>query len=64
MARDQLARAGGPFVDCASLALGSSAYWPTSVVVDRRGVVRYYHIGEGAYQECEAVIQRLSAEAK
>ena len=39
-------------------------YWPTAVLVDRRGVLRYYHIGEGAYQEFEAVIQRLLAEAK
>jgi peroxiredoxin len=39
-------------------------YWPTTVLVDRRGVVRYYHIGEGAYQEFEAVIQRLLTEEK
>jgi hypothetical protein len=39
-------------------------YWPTAVLVDRRGAVRYYHIGEGAYQEFEAVIQRLLAEEK
>jgi hypothetical protein len=37
-------------------------YWPTTVLVDRRGVVRYYHIGEGGYPECEAVIQHLLAE--
>jgi hypothetical protein len=34
------------------------------VLVDRRGVVRYYHIGEGAYEEFEAVIQRLLAEER
>jgi hypothetical protein len=39
-------------------------YWPTAVLVDRRGVVRYYHIGEGAYQECEAMIQRLLADER
>jgi hypothetical protein len=39
-------------------------YWPTAVLMDRRGVVRYYHIGEGAYQEFEAMIQRLLAEKK
>lgn len=39
-------------------------YWPTAVLVDRQGVVRYYHIGEGAYPELEAVIQRLLAEKK
>jgi alkyl hydroperoxide reductase subunit AhpC len=38
--------------------------WPTLVLVDRRGVVRYQHIGEGAYRETEAMIQRLLAEAR
>lgn len=33
--------------------------WPTQVLVDRRGVVRYRHIGEGAYDETEAMIRRL-----
>jgi hypothetical protein len=36
--------------------------WPTTVLVDKRGVVRYRHIGEGAYGETEAMIQRLLAE--
>ena len=36
--------------------------WPTLVVVDRKGLVRYTHIGEGAYRETEALIQRLLAE--
>jgi alkyl hydroperoxide reductase subunit AhpC len=36
--------------------------WPTLVLVDKRGVVRYRHIGEGAYQETEAMIRRLLAE--
>ena len=35
--------------------------WPTLVIVDRRGVVRYRHIGEGEYAETEATIQRLLA---
>ena len=33
--------------------------WPTAVLVDRRGVIRYTHIGEGAYPETEAMIRRL-----
>ena len=37
---------------------------PTTVLVDRRGVVRYRHIGEGEYAETEAMIQRLLAEAR
>jgi peroxiredoxin len=36
--------------------------WPTAVLIDRKGIVRYRHIGEGAYEETEAVIQRLLAE--
>ena len=36
--------------------------WPTAVLVDRRGVVRQIHIGEGAYAETEALIRGLLAE--
>ncbi|MBI4638103.1 MAG: redoxin domain-containing protein [Candidatus Rokubacteria bacterium] len=36
--------------------------WPTAVLVDRRGVVRHRHVGEGAYGETEALIQKLLAE--
>jgi hypothetical protein len=35
---------------------------PTAVLVDRRGVIRYTHIGEGAYPETEAMIRRLLGE--
>ena len=37
--------------------------WPTAVLVDRRGLVRHVHIGEGAYEETEALIRRLLTEA-
>jgi hypothetical protein len=36
--------------------------WPTAVLVDRKGVVRYRHVGEGGYDETESVIRRLLAE--
>jgi alkyl hydroperoxide reductase subunit AhpC len=36
--------------------------WPTTVLIDRRGFVRYRHIGEGAYDTTEAMIHRLLAE--
>ena len=36
--------------------------WPSAVVVDRKGIIRYTHIGEGGYQETEQVIRRLLAE--
>ena len=36
--------------------------WPTAVIVDKRGIVRHRHIGEGAYEETESLIRRLLAE--
>ena len=36
--------------------------WPTTLLVDKRGIVRYRHIGEGDYAETEAMIRRLLAE--
>ena len=37
-------------------------FWPTLYLLDKRGHIRYKHIGEGAYAETEAVIQALMAE--
>jgi len=34
-------------------------YWPTLYLIDKRGHLRYQHIGEGAYAETEAAIQSL-----
>ena len=36
--------------------------WPTTLLVDKKQVVRYRHIGEGDYEETEAMIRRLLAE--
>jgi hypothetical protein len=36
--------------------------WPTAVLVDKRGRVRYRHIGEGDYEATEAMIRRLLGE--
>ena len=36
--------------------------WPTTVLVDRRGIIRFRHIGEGAYAGTETQIRRLLAE--
>jgi hypothetical protein len=36
--------------------------WPTRFVVDRRGFIRFRHVGEGAYATTEALIRRLLAE--
>jgi len=35
---------------------------PALVVVDKKGIVRYTHIGEGDYEETEALIRKLLAE--
>jgi thiol-disulfide isomerase/thioredoxin len=34
-------------------------YWPRLYLADRQGVIRYDHIGEGAYDKTETLIQRL-----
>ena len=43
-------------------AWGNQA-WPSKYLVDARGRVRYTHVGEGAYEETEAAIRSLLAEA-
>jgi thiol-disulfide isomerase/thioredoxin len=37
-------------------------YWPRKYLVDKEGIIRYDHIGEGAYEETEKMIQKLLAE--
>ena len=37
-------------------------YWPTLYLIDKRGHIRYVHIGEGAYQETEQAILALLSE--
>ncbi len=43
-------------------AYGNQA-WPAHYLVDARGRVRYVHLGEGSYEETEAAIRALLAEA-
>jgi alkyl hydroperoxide reductase subunit AhpC len=38
--------------------------WPTAVLMDKKGIVRYHHIGEGAYDETESMIRQLLAESE
>jgi cytochrome c biogenesis protein CcdA/thiol-disulfide isomerase/thioredoxin len=38
-------------------------YWPAKYLVDARGHVRYVHFGEGEYEQTEAAIRELLAEA-
>jgi len=37
-------------------------YWPRKYIADHEGYIRYDHIGEGAYQETEKIIQDLLME--
>jgi hypothetical protein len=41
----------------------NNRYWPTLYLIDKRGQIRYVHIGEGAYEETESAIQALLAES-
>ena len=36
--------------------------WPTILVIDKRGRIRWLHVGEGKYDETESVIKTLLAE--
>ncbi len=36
--------------------------WPTVVILDKQGRIRYTHIGEGDYEQQERIIQQLLAE--
>ena len=38
--------------------------WPTIFVLDKSGRIRWTHVGEGAYDKTEQVIQKLLAEAE
>ena len=41
----------------------ANQYWPAKYLIDAKGRVRYVHFGEGEYQETEAAIRALLAEA-
>ncbi|WP_159010603.1 cytochrome c biogenesis protein DipZ [Bradyrhizobium sp. S69] len=38
-------------------------YWPAHYFIDAKGQIRHHHFGEGDYDQSEAVIQQLLAEA-
>ncbi len=40
----------------------SQRYWPTRYLIDKEGHIRYMHIGEGAYDETDQLIQALLLE--
>jgi thiol-disulfide isomerase/thioredoxin len=41
----------------------NNRYWPSLYLIDKRGQIRYVHIGEGAYADTETAIQSLLAES-
>jgi thiol-disulfide isomerase/thioredoxin len=41
----------------------NNQYWPAKYLIDKDGVVRYTHFGEGAYAETEGTIRELLQEA-
>lgn len=40
----------------------SNRYWPAKYLIDSQGRIRYYHFGEGSYEETERQIQNLLRE--
>ena len=49
-------------IDYATWRAYEVAAWPTIFVLDKSGRIRWTHVGEGAYDATEQVIQRLLAE--
>lgn len=41
----------------------ANKYWPSKYLIDAEGYMRFFHAGEGAYQETEEAIQDLLREA-
>jgi thiol-disulfide isomerase/thioredoxin len=41
----------------------SNRYWPAVYIADAQGRIRHHQFGEGRYEECERVIQRLLRDA-
>jgi thiol-disulfide isomerase/thioredoxin len=39
----------------------NNRYWPNLILADRQGIIRYDHIGEGAYNTTENTIRKLLA---
>jgi thiol-disulfide isomerase/thioredoxin len=49
--------------DGATWTAYGTSYRPTLYLIDKHGCIRYVHIGEGAYDQTEANIRALLAEA-
>jgi len=40
----------------------ANRYWPAKYLIDKDGYIRYYHFGEGGYEQTERAIQTLLRE--
>lgn len=66
--RDALVRLEIPYAiaqdnDGATWRAYNNRYWPTLILIDKQGRIRYRHIGEGAYDVTEQAIRDLLAES-
>jgi hypothetical protein len=41
----------------------NNRYWPTRYLVDKNGILRFSHIGEGGYDETRQWVEALSVES-
>jgi thiol-disulfide isomerase/thioredoxin len=41
----------------------ANQYWPAVYIADAQGRIRHHQFGEGGYEECERIVQRLLREA-
>jgi thiol-disulfide isomerase/thioredoxin len=41
----------------------ANSYWPAVYIADADGRIRHHHYGEGGFEECERVVQRLLRDA-
>lgn len=49
--------------DFATWQAYDNKFWPAKYLIDKNGLVRYTHFGEGAYEETEGIIQALLKES-
>ncbi len=48
--------------DFATWAAYDQRYWPVMYLIDKKGIIRYVHVGEGEYAETGVMIDKLIAE--
>lgn len=48
--------------DCRTWQAFANRYWPSKYLIDRAGIIRYRHLGEGNYVDTELALQSLLIE--